>query len=80
MISRVIDTPHFQRLRDLKQLGSCYYVFPGASHNRFEHSLGVGHLAGEMVDYLEKEEKSDEKLFTAREKLCVQLCVSSTPK
>lgn len=47
---KVIDTPQFQRLRDLKQLGSCYFAFPGSSHNRFEHCLGVGHLSGIVVE------------------------------
>lgn len=39
-IIKFIDTEHFQRLRNIKQLGTTYYVYPGASHNRFEHCLG----------------------------------------
>jgi HD superfamily phosphohydrolase len=42
----VIAHPYVQRLRRIKQLAFLQYVFPGASHSRFEHSLGVMHLAG----------------------------------
>ena len=40
LLVKVIDTPQFQRLRNIKQLGGNYFVFPGASHNRFEHCIG----------------------------------------
>lgn len=42
---QVIDTPEFQRLRGVSQLAACRWVFPGAVHDRFQHSLGVAHLA-----------------------------------
>ena len=51
-IMSVVDTPQFQRLRDLHQLGNCRYLFPGASNTRFEHSLGVAYLGMRMLRQL----------------------------
>ena len=42
---QLVDTPVFQRLRYVRQLGLAYLVYPGATHTRFEHALGAYHLA-----------------------------------
>lgn len=63
-----MDTPIFQRLRDIKQLGLAYKVFPSAVHTRLEHSLGVMYLSGEVIDILKKYVE-----ITDREKELVQL-------
>lgn len=49
---KVIDGWIFQRLRRVKQLALTYYVYPGATHTRFEHSLGVMELATRAFDVL----------------------------
>src|SRR5215469_12463948 len=46
----LMDTPEFQRLRGIKQLGTAYLVFPSAVHTRFEHSLGTSWMAYRMLN------------------------------
>jgi len=48
----LIDSPFFQRLRYISQLGFASLVFPGAVHTRFAHSIGTAHLAGRVFDQL----------------------------
>ena len=46
----IIDHPYFQRMRFIKQLGTCSYVFLNATHSRFEHSIGTYYLANKLLD------------------------------
>jgi len=66
----VVETPTFQRLRGLKQLGLADLAFPGATHTRFAHSLGVLHVASQMLEAMERNffrrTKKNHRLMTKR--------------
>ncbi|HET9426157.1 MAG TPA: HD domain-containing protein [Gemmatimonadaceae bacterium] len=51
----LIETPAFQRLRYVRQLGLAFLVYPGATHTRFEHALGTYHLARRSLGLLGEE-------------------------
>lgn len=59
----IIETPEFQRLRRIRQLAWTDYVYPGAMHTRFEHTLGVAHMAGLLFDQLTRENSASRKLI-----------------
>jgi uncharacterized protein len=50
----LMDTPEFQRLRAIKQLGTAYLVFPSAVHTRFEHSLGASWMAHRVLQSIRR--------------------------
>lgn len=71
LLVKIIDTPQFQRLRRLKQLGLASFVFPGGCHHRFEHSIGTCYLAGELLSHLCH--RQPELNITLKDTLSVQI-------
>ncbi|SVD10845.1 uncharacterized protein METZ01_LOCUS363699, partial [marine metagenome] len=69
----LVDTEDFQRLRNISQLGFVHLVYPGARHSRFEHSLGVYHLAKQ---FLQRLLESDPPLELADEDIRVFLAAT----
>ncbi|MCZ7401230.1 MAG: HD domain-containing protein [Candidatus Methanoperedens sp.] len=55
----LIETPQVQRLRRIRQLGFSNLVYPGANHTRFEHSLGVYHLAKHLVKQVDEQQRNE---------------------
>lgn len=71
IVRDVVDTRLFQRMRHIKQLGVCTLVYPGATHDRFFHSIGTAHLAYQWVTRLGSAQR--ELAVTDRDVLCVTL-------
>jgi uncharacterized protein len=60
---RVIQTPPLQRLRRIRQLGFSEFVFPGATHTRFAHSIGVFHVARQLMSLVKKYVDTHQRQF-----------------
>ncbi|HXL80975.1 MAG TPA: HD domain-containing protein, partial [Pyrinomonadaceae bacterium] len=61
LIMHLIDTPEFQRLRRIKQLGLGLYTYQGAEHSRFTHSLGAFHLMSRVLNRLSEKHQIDKQ-------------------
>src|SRR6266478_2000622 len=61
LMMRLIDTPEFQRLRRIKQLGLGLYTYQGAEHSRFTHSLGAFHLMSRVLNRLSEKHQIDKQ-------------------
>ena len=68
IIFDLIEHPYFQRLRRIKQLGLTHFVYPGAMHTRFQHSLGSLHLMQSSIDIIRSKghEITDEEALAAK--------------
>lgn len=72
LIWDLINTPEFQRLRRIRQLGTTYLTFHGAEHSRFSHSLGVYEITRRIISQFERSEYPD----WPREEKLVCLCAA----
>lgn len=73
IIWRLIDTPEFQRLRRVRQLGTSYLTFHGAEHSRFSHSLGVYEITRRIISQFERKGYSDWPAEERQVALCAAL-------
>lgn len=65
----IIEHPNFQRLRNIKQLGFSEYIFPGATHTRYLHSIGVMHNATKIFDSIWKNRSVNADIIRLRSTL-----------
>ncbi len=65
--ARIVDTPAFQRLRYIRQLGLAHLVYPGATHTRFDHALGVYHLTTTALRLLRERASTPPEVWEGEE-------------
>lgn len=64
---QIINTPQFQRLRGIKQLGLVYLVFPGAMHTRFDHSIGTCYITKQILAEMKKKGYTPRTILSEKE-------------
>ena len=62
----LVNSPVFQRLHWIKQLGPLHTVFPSAQHSRFSHTLGVFYIVRKMIEHLKARQKKDKSGYEFR--------------
>jgi HD superfamily phosphohydrolase len=70
---KIIDSAYVQRLRGIKQTGFAELAFPGATHNRYSHSLGAFHLAGKAFDRIFDDFEFSSSAERSRLKACLRM-------
>ena len=63
----IIDTAEFQRLRYIRQLGFAHLVYPGATHTRFDHAVGVYHLARTALRFVKERSRVSDEAWQGEE-------------
>ena len=61
--AQIVDTVEFQRLRYIRQLGFTHLVYPGATHTRFDHALGVYHLTTVALDRIRENPRTPSEVL-----------------
>lgn len=70
--TKVIDTPIFQRLRHIRQLGPTYLVYPAAQHTRFEHCVGTLQMAQKIMESIQRNYENKELVLRDFENKCAE--------
>ncbi len=74
----IIDTPHFQRLKRIRQTGASS-VYPSANHTRFEHSIGVMHLGIRVINALDIDSEDKERFMNTVKYACLLHDIGHAP-